>query len=136
MPEIQALEMDLNKHTTLQYRAPEMCDAWARKPIGPPADIWALGVLLYKLCYYTTPFEDGGVLAIQNARYKFPPHPAYSSAIRELIGASFQARTILTMQARCCKSRRPRDPRSSRSTSASVGCAGPRRDQRLCVRPL
>jgi serine/threonine protein kinase len=34
MQEIQALEADLNKNTTLQYRAPEMCDVWARKEVG------------------------------------------------------------------------------------------------------
>lgn len=86
IPEIQALEADLNRTTTLQYRAPEMCDVWARKPIGLPADIWALGVFLYKLCYYTTPFEEHGILAIQHVQYKFPSYPAYSPAIRELIG--------------------------------------------------
>lgn len=34
------------------------------------ADIWALGVFLYKLCYYTTPFEEHGPLAILSAQYK------------------------------------------------------------------
>lgn len=86
MPEIQALENDLNRTTTLQYRSPEMLDVWARKHVGLPADIWALGVFLYKLCYYTTPFEPHGVLAIQNVTYSFPPYPAYSSAIKDLIG--------------------------------------------------
>lgn len=33
-------------------------------------DIWALGVFLYKLCFYTTPFEEHGPLAILNAQYK------------------------------------------------------------------
>lgn len=37
MQEIQLLEAELNKHTTLQYRAPEMCDVWSRKEIGLPA---------------------------------------------------------------------------------------------------
>ena len=95
IPEIQALEADLNKTTTLQYRAPEMCDVWSRKGVGLPADIWALGVFLYKLCYYTTPFEEHGVLAIQNVQYKFPTYPAYSLSIRELIGEHFDARFIL-----------------------------------------
>jgi AP2-associated kinase len=31
--EIQALEADLNRHTTLQYRAPEMIDVYLRRPI-------------------------------------------------------------------------------------------------------
>lgn len=86
MAEIQALEQDLNRTTTLQYRAPEMLDVWARKHVGLPADIWALGIFLYKLCYYTTPFEPHGVMAIQNVNYSFPRYPAYSEAIKDLIG--------------------------------------------------
>jgi AP2-associated kinase len=48
------IEEDVQKHTTMQYRSPEMIDVWRRQPIDEKADIWALGVLLYKLCYYTT----------------------------------------------------------------------------------
>jgi len=36
--------------------------------------VWALGVLLYKLCYYTTPLEEQGPLAILHAQYKIPPY--------------------------------------------------------------
>ena len=84
--EIRALEADLNKHTTLQYRAPEMVDVFLRRPIDEKSDVWALGVLLYKLCYYTTPSEEHGVLAILNVQYKFPPYPVYSQQLNELIG--------------------------------------------------
>lgn len=84
--EIRALEADLNKHTTLQYRAPEMVDVFLRRPVDEKSDVWALGVLLYKLCYYTTPFEEHGVLAILNVQYKFPPYPIYSQQLNELIG--------------------------------------------------
>jgi len=31
--EIRALEADLNRHTTLQYRAPEMVDVHLRRPV-------------------------------------------------------------------------------------------------------
>ncbi|KAK0551341.1 Ark- serine/threonine protein kinase [Tilletia horrida] len=89
MDEARALEAELNRHTTLQYRAPEMVDVYRRPPvaIGEPADIWALGILLYKLCYYTTPFEEngGGPLAILNVRYRFPPQPSYSDSLKGLI---------------------------------------------------
>lgn len=84
--EIRALEADLNKHTTLQYRAPEMVDVFLRRPVDEKSDVWALGVLLYKLCYYTTPFEEHGVLAILNVQYKFPPYPVYSQQLNALIG--------------------------------------------------
>lgn len=52
-------------------------------------DVWALGVLLYKLCYYTTPFEEHGPLAIVNAKYTFPPYPVYSPLLQHLIGERY-----------------------------------------------
>ncbi|KAF9121500.1 hypothetical protein BGW39_010496 [Mortierella sp. 14UC] len=79
--DIQLLEEEINNHTTLQYRAPEMLDLYMRKGIDEKIDIWALGVLLYKLCYYTTPFEEQGQLAILNARYSIPDHPVFSPAL-------------------------------------------------------
>jgi AP2-associated kinase len=84
--EIRALEADLNRHTTLQYRAPEMVDPYLRRPVDEKSDVWALGVLLYKLCYYTTPFEEHGPLAILNVQYRIPPYPVYSSQMNTLIG--------------------------------------------------
>jgi hypothetical protein len=48
-------------------------------------DVWALGVLLYKLCYYTTPFEEYGPLAILHVQYKIPPYPVYSLQMNALI---------------------------------------------------
>lgn len=59
---------------TLSFRL----DLYRRKGLTEKTDIWALGVLLYKLCYYTTPFEQDGSLAILNCRYQIPPNPQYS----------------------------------------------------------
>ncbi|KZS93011.1 hypothetical protein SISNIDRAFT_96449 [Sistotremastrum niveocremeum HHB9708] len=87
LTELKALEADLNRHTTLQYRAPEMVDVFQRRPVDEKSDIWALGVLLYKLCYYTTPFEEHGPLAILNAQFKIPPYPVYSHAMNALIAS-------------------------------------------------
>ncbi|KAI9201799.1 serine/threonine-protein kinase ppk30 [Polychytrium aggregatum] len=84
--EIQKLEDEISKFTTLQYRSPEMCDLYQKRGLTEKLDIWALGVLLYKLCYYTTPFEDSGKMAIINVRYSFPTTPVYSPAIQKLIG--------------------------------------------------
>lgn len=84
--ECRLLEEDIQKHTTLQYRSPEMVDVYRRLPIDEKSDIWALGVLLYKLCYYTTPFEEQGTLAILNAKYTFPSHPSFSERLKNLIG--------------------------------------------------
>lgn len=38
--EIRALEDDLNRHTTLQYRAPEMVDPHLRRPIDEKSGVW------------------------------------------------------------------------------------------------
>ncbi|KAL5533626.1 hypothetical protein ACEPAG_86 [Sanghuangporus baumii] len=94
MQELRALEADLNKHTTLQYRAPEMVDVYLRRPIDEKSDVWALGVLLYKLCYYTTPFEEHGVLAILNVQYKFPPYPVYSQQLNTLIASMLREHNV------------------------------------------
>lgn len=51
------LQDDIMQHTTPQYRAPEMIDLSKNFPIDDKLDVWALGCFLYKLCYYTTPFE-------------------------------------------------------------------------------
>lgn len=81
------IEDDVQRHTTLQYRSPEMIDVYRKQPIDEKSDIWALGVLLYKLCYYTTPFEEVGQMAILNASFKFPSYPQFSDRIKKLIGA-------------------------------------------------
>ncbi|KAF7731215.1 hypothetical protein EC973_000630 [Apophysomyces ossiformis] len=90
LQEVQKVEDDIQRHTTLQYRAPEMIDVYQKKPINEKADIWALGVLLYKLCYYTTPFEEQGQLAILNARYSIPSNPPFSDGLRRLIVSILQ----------------------------------------------
>jgi len=84
--ECRLMDEDVQRHTTLQYRSPEMVDVYRKQPIDEKSDIWALGVLLYKLCYYTTPFEDQGQLAILNASYRFPHHPVFSDRLKKLIG--------------------------------------------------
>ncbi|KAH9854277.1 hypothetical protein C2E23DRAFT_66293 [Lenzites betulinus] len=85
--ELRMLEEELNRYTTLQYRAPEMIDVHLRRPIDEKSDVWALGVLLYKLCYYTTPFEEHTQLAILNVQYKIPPYPVYSAQMNSLIAS-------------------------------------------------
>jgi len=80
------IEEDIQKHTTMQYRSPEMVDVWRRLPIDEKSDIWALGVFLYKLCYYTTPFEHLGQMAILNASYTYPQYPVFSDRLKRFIG--------------------------------------------------
>ncbi|KAG7901246.1 hypothetical protein KL935_002312 [Ogataea polymorpha] len=93
--EFEILQNDIMKHTTPQYRCPEMIDLYKGQPIDEKSDIWALGVFLYKLCYYTTPFEQnaingngngrGGEYAILHGLYSFPPSPPYSTRLKNVI---------------------------------------------------
>ena len=80
------IEEDVQKHTTMQYRSPEMIDVYRKQPIDEKSDVWALGVLLYKLCYYTTPFEEQGQMAILNASFKYPAYPSFTDRLKKLIG--------------------------------------------------
>mgnify|MGYP001025331454 CR=1 FL=1 len=82
--DIHIAEADIEKNTTPLYRAPEMVDCWARKPLTEKVDIWALGVMLYKLAYFSMPFEDYP-MSIVNAKVNFPAQPRYSSDLKDLI---------------------------------------------------
>lgn len=83
--EFQVIAHDIMYQTTPQYRAPEMIDLYRCQPIDEKADIWALGCFLYKLCYYTTPFEANGDIAILHASFQFHSLPSYSGDLRNLI---------------------------------------------------
>lgn len=83
--EFQLLSHDILYQTTPQYRAPEMVDLYRGFPIDERADIWALGCFLYKLCYYTTPFEANGDIAILHALFQFLPAPEFSGDLKNLI---------------------------------------------------
>lgn len=86
--EFQILDNDIQSHTTAQYRSPEMVDISRGFPIDEKSDIWAFGVFIYKLCYYTTPFEREGNLAILNASFSFPPRPTYSDRLKRVINVT------------------------------------------------
>jgi AP2-associated kinase len=99
------IEDDVQRHTTMQYRSPEMIDVYRKQPIDEKSDIWALGVLLYKLCYYTTPFEEVGQMAILNATFKYPAYPQFSDRIKKLIGLCRLSKVWAVAdrgQGRCC----------------------------------
>ncbi|KRZ75101.1 AP2-associated protein kinase 1 [Trichinella papuae] len=78
------VEEEITRFTTLSYRSPEMVDLYSGQPITTKADIWALGVMLYKLCYFSLPFNESA-FAIQNASFTFPSEPVYSIEIQALI---------------------------------------------------
>ena len=47
-------------------------------------DVWSLGVLLYKLCFFSLPFGESA-LAIQGGQFCVPDHSKYSPEIHALI---------------------------------------------------
>lgn len=81
---ISTVDEDIKKYTTLSYRAPEMVDLYSGKSITTKADIWALGCLLYKLCFFSLPFGES-TLAIQNGNFSFPDSSKYSENLHKLI---------------------------------------------------
>ncbi|TID19821.1 hypothetical protein CANINC_003704 [Pichia inconspicua] len=103
--EFRSIQDDIMKNTTPQYRAPEMIDLSKQQIIGEKADVWALGVFLYKLCYYITPFEQSSInqnvngyhgdYAILHGIYKIPPQPLYSSRLINLIKKMLQVNQSL-----------------------------------------
>ncbi|XP_065103805.1 AP2-associated protein kinase 1 isoform X4 [Paramisgurnus dabryanus] len=81
---VAAVEEDIKKYTTLSYRAPEMVNLYGGKVITTKADIWALGCLLYKLCFFTLPFGESQV-AICDGSFTIPDNSRYSHDMHSLI---------------------------------------------------
>ncbi|CAH0546099.1 unnamed protein product [Brassicogethes aeneus] len=81
---VATVEEEIKRYTTLSYRAPEMVDMYSGKVISTKADIWALGCLLYKLCFFALPFGES-TLAIQSGNFSIPDGSKYSKGVHQLI---------------------------------------------------
>lgn len=53
-----------------------VCDLYQHKLVNEKVDVWALGTLLFTICYNQLAF-DGAPLAILNGNYSIPQSPQY-----------------------------------------------------------
>ncbi|NWZ60440.1 GAK kinase, partial [Haliaeetus albicilla] len=84
------VEEEITRNTTPMYRTPEMIDLYSNFPIGEKQDIWALGCILYLLCFRQHPFEDGAKLRIVNGKYVMPQNDARYSVFHDLIRSTLK----------------------------------------------
>ncbi|XP_038558609.1 cyclin-G-associated kinase isoform X1 [Micropterus salmoides] len=79
------VEDEITRNTTPAYRTPEMIDLYSNFPINDKQDIWALGCILYLLCFKQHPFEEGAKLQIVNGKYSIPQNDVKYTVYHELI---------------------------------------------------
>ncbi|KAH9627092.1 hypothetical protein KSS87_023780 [Heliosperma pusillum] len=85
-PEEMGVEEDIiRKHTTPAYRAPEMWDLYRKDIINEKVDIWALGCLLFRICYLKSAFDGESKLQVLNGNYRIPDLPKFSAFTTDLI---------------------------------------------------
>eukprot|EP01038_Epipyxis_sp_PR26KG_P007941 gene7941-10775_t len=83
--ERNAAEEVIQKETTQMYRSPELVDLYMRDVLTEKSDIWALGCILFALCYLVHPFQDAGSLGILSGKYNFPKTSAIPEDAQTLI---------------------------------------------------
>ncbi|KFV45246.1 Cyclin-G-associated kinase, partial [Tyto alba] len=84
------VEEEITRNTTPMYRTPEMIDLYSNFPVGEKQDIWALGCILYLLCFRQHPFEDGAKLRIVNGKYIIPQNDTRYSVFHDLIRSTLK----------------------------------------------
>ncbi|NXY18150.1 GAK kinase, partial [Atrichornis clamosus] len=84
------VEEEITRNTTPMYRTPEMIDLYSNFPISEKQDIWALGCILYLLCFRQHPFEDGAKLRIVNGKYVIPQNDTRYSVFHDLIRSTLK----------------------------------------------
>nr|XP_018668596.1 cyclin-G-associated kinase isoform X1 [Ciona intestinalis] len=84
------VEDEILRNTTPMYRTPEMIDMYSNYPINEMQDVWALGCILYLLCFYKHPFEDSARLAILNANFTIPSSDKKYKMMHPLIKSILQ----------------------------------------------
>ncbi|KAK7866852.1 hypothetical protein R5R35_006024 [Gryllus longicercus] len=88
------LEEEMARYTTPMYRAPEMVDTWNNYSITHASDVWALGCVLYLLCYMRHPFEDSAKLRILNGNYSIPSADSKYACFKDIIRGCLQVNPV------------------------------------------
>ncbi|CAH1774732.1 unnamed protein product [Owenia fusiformis] len=83
-------EDEIAKNTTPMYRTPEMLDLYSNFPINEQSDIWALGCVLFMLCFREHPYEDSAKLRIINANFTIPATDNHYTVFHDLIHGCFK----------------------------------------------
>ena len=78
---------DIENNTTPNYRSPEQSDLYMGYEINEKVDIWALGCVLFMLCFQKFAFESK--LAVLNNNLIIPKSPQYSEKITSLFQKIF-----------------------------------------------
>ena len=78
---------DIETYTRPPYRSPEQTDLYSGYPVNEKVDIWALGIMLFYLCFNQQPFDTK--LAILNCKYTVPNNSRYSLALMSLFPKIF-----------------------------------------------
>lgn len=79
------------QHCSMFYRAPELFHVESHSFLDERTDIWALGCLLYAICFFKSPFETayehGGsvALAVVGGNVRIPDDSKYSQDLHDLI---------------------------------------------------
>ncbi|XP_055977480.1 cyclin-G-associated kinase isoform X2 [Sorex fumeus] len=84
------VEEEITRNTTPMYRTPEIVDLYSNFPICEKQDIWALGCILYLLCFGQHPFEDGARLRIVNGKFSIPADDTRYTVFHSLIRATLR----------------------------------------------
>ncbi|KAI1901140.1 hypothetical protein AGOR_G00057130 [Albula goreensis] len=94
------VEDEITRNTTPAYRTPEMIDLYSNFPINEKQDIWALGCILFLLCFKQHPFEEGAKLQIVNGKYAIPQndnkYTVFHNLIRSMLKINPEERLSIT----------------------------------------
>eukprot|EP00656_Telonema_subtile_P043811 TRINITY_DN50114_c0_g1_i2.p1 TRINITY_DN50114_c0_g1~~TRINITY_DN50114_c0_g1_i2.p1 ORF type:complete len:392 (+),score=103.09 TRINITY_DN50114_c0_g1_i2:182-1357(+) len=76
-------EDEIARMTTLEYRAPEQKDLWQFPVVlGPAVDVWAMGILLFQMCFQ---FNEQQILAVLRGREPLPSEPRLTPSSAALL---------------------------------------------------